>query len=185
MPWMSDRGVPVSFLHELFICDAERGLLTWRLRPNHHFATVRAATIINVRNGGKPAGGTDGRGYLMLTFIFAGRRIKTYGHRVVWAFATGAWPARTIDHRNGDRLDNRLANLREATRAQQNLNMGPRKSETGLRGAYRNGPGFQAKMKHEGKTYRFGQFRTAEEAHAAYLAGRARLNTFQPVPRDG
>ena len=134
-----------------------------------------------MRNGGKlRLVGTDGRGYLLLSFIYDWSRIN-YGHRVVWALTHWRLAGmHTIDHRNGDRMDNRIANLREATRAEQNLNMGPRKSETGLRGAYRNGPGFAAKIKRRGVRRHIGQFATAEEAHAAYLAERVRINAFQP-----
>jgi hypothetical protein len=181
---MSDRGVPVSFLHELFEVDLVRGRLTWRVRPLAHFATVRAARIVNARNGGKPAGHLDDRLYVCLTFGFGGRRIKTYAHRVIWAMAHGRWPAHTIDHKDGVEAGDGIANLREAAQREQPLNMAKRQSETGLRGAYRNGPGFQAKIKHRGVVHRIGQFKTAEEAHRAYLAARRGLNAFQPVPRD-
>jgi hypothetical protein len=182
---MSDRGVPVSFLRELFDVDPAAGALTWRIRPQAHFPDRRSWAVINSRNGGKPAGHLDDRMYVVLCFNHGGRRIKTYAHRVIWALAHGRWPTHTIDHIDGPEAGNGIGNLREATRAEQPKNMAKRDSETGLRGAYRNGPGFQAKLKHEGIVYRFGQFKTAEEAHRAYLEGRRKLNTFQPIPRDG
>lgn len=179
-----DNPLTIDELYELFECDAMAGVLVWKVRPDGHFATARAAAIINARNGGRRAGSLDGRGYWALGFNWRGQRVKTYAHRVIWAMHHGAWPTHTIDHRDGPAAGDGIENLREATQAEQPLNMRPRKSATGLRGAYRNGPGFQAKMKHEGRVYRFGQFQTAEEAHAAYLEGRAKLNAFQPVPRD-
>jgi hypothetical protein len=36
-------------------------------------------------------------------------------HRLVWLFTYGAWPNGHIDHLNGDRADNRIENLREAS----------------------------------------------------------------------
>lgn len=47
---------------------------------------------------------------------------KYYAHRLIWAIATGEMPAAMIDHVNGDGLDNRWGNLREATREQNSQN---------------------------------------------------------------
>ncbi len=44
-------------------------------------------------------------------------------HRVIWAVVHGCWPAQEIDHVNGDRSDNRLANLREVTPQENRRNM--------------------------------------------------------------
>jgi hypothetical protein len=62
----------------------------------------------------------------------AGRRI--YLHR----FVLNAWPGAEVDHKNGDGLDCRRANLRFATRSQNNANrhrLRPKKSSR-YRGVY-------------------------------------------------
>lgn len=41
-----------------------------------------------------------------------------YAHRLIWAKHTGKWPKDQIDHINTDGFDNRIANLREVTAAQ-------------------------------------------------------------------
>ena len=38
-------------------------------------------------------------------------------HRLAWLITNGAFPADQIDHIDGDRANNRLANFREATNA--------------------------------------------------------------------
>ncbi len=42
-------------------------------------------------------------------------------HRLIWLFVHGSWPKNHLDHINGIIIDNRIENLREATRSQ---NMG-------------------------------------------------------------
>lgn len=43
-------------------------------------------------------------------------------HRLAWFFVYGVWPAKEIDHINRVKYDNRIENLREATRSQNMLN---------------------------------------------------------------
>lgn len=47
------------------------------------------------------------------TISFEG--VVLYVHRVVWALMIGRWPKHEIDHIDGNRGNNRWANLREAT----------------------------------------------------------------------
>ena len=54
-------------------------------------------------------------------------RVKINGksvlaHRLAWALHYGEWPDGAIDHINGIKTDNRLCNLRLATRAQNQQN---------------------------------------------------------------
>lgn len=43
-------------------------------------------------------------------------------HRLAWLLHNGVWPKAQIDHVNGDRKDNRIVNLREATSSDNNHN---------------------------------------------------------------
>jgi len=63
---------------------------------------------------GKPVGWLDDHGYTRI--ILNGKRLLA--HRLAWFWCHGVWPADEIDHINGDRNDNRICNLREATNLQ-------------------------------------------------------------------
>ncbi len=67
---------------------------------------------------GTKAGNKDSNGYLTLRFNYT----KYKNHRVVWAFHKGYFPTMLMDHINGNREDNRIENLREATPSQNSRN---------------------------------------------------------------
>lgn len=67
-------------------------------------------------NGAKPAG-TEVAGYVgphgYLTAAFLGRKGRRYTfHRVAWMLTYGEWPDGMIDHKDRDKTNNRISNLR-------------------------------------------------------------------------
>jgi len=93
-----------------------------------------------------------------------------YMHRVI----ANAPKGMDVDHINGDKLDNRRANLRVCTRSENLHNLTKKAySGSGLRGAYREknrGAGCRwfSAISVKGRVIRLGRFDTAEEAHEAY-----------------
>lgn len=85
----------VKLFYDTYTYDMETGDLRWR-------------------RTGKEAGHGDGSGYRSI--CLGGQRYKL--HRIVWLLHTGTYPDGAMDHINGDRTDNRIANLRIATAAQ-------------------------------------------------------------------
>ena len=117
------------------------------------------------RNG-KVAGGASPKGYRSLRID--GKYVLA--HRVAWLFVHGEWPDREIDHINGDGTDNRIANLRLATRGQNMMNTGNRRnSTTGFKavGVIPSGK-YRARIRTNGKRIHLGVFPTAEDAAEAY-----------------
>lgn len=71
-----------------------------------------------------------------------------------------------IDHINGDKLDNRISNLRHTTRSQSLANRGIfRKNKSGAKGIFKNKYGYNAALRFEGKLYQkyFSDFDSAKE----------------------
>lgn len=118
----------------------------------------------------------DKGGKKYLSVQIDGRRISA--HRVAWAHFHGAWPLGEIDHIDGDGRNNRIANLRQVTSAEnkQNLRSAKSHSTTGLLGAYRWRTKFKAQIVIDGKCKHVGTFETKEEAHAAYVQAKRLLH---------
>lgn len=101
-----------------------------------------------------------------------------YAHRLAWLYEYGAWPTVLIDHRNEDKGDNRIGNLREATNAKNKQNVTRKPASSGVVGAIAKRDKFISKIKVEGKSIHLGTFDTAEEAGDAYQAARVKFHPF-------
>jgi len=107
-----------------------------------------------------------------------GRRYRLIGlhgdmylaHRLAWLYKTGHWPDRDIDHADGNGLNNSWANLRLATRTENNANARLRKDNTtGHKGVVAGWGGrFLARIQVAGKNRHLGTFDTIEQAAEAY-----------------
>ena len=161
----------VSFLRECFTYDPEQGQLFWKTRPADHFKTDEAFRAWNKKYAGREAGHTSQR-YRKLTLTVEGVK-KIYSvHRVAWAVHSGEWPAEQLDHKNQNKADIRIGNLREATHVQNMQNRRPRcANKTGYRGVYELPSGrFVAKIKVGKQRLYLGAHDTREEAYASYCA---------------
>lgn len=96
---------------------------------------------------------------------------KHLAHRLAWLYVHGALPKLNIDHINGDKLDNRLCNLRESTQSQNMFNKHKRRTnKTGYRGVrYNDKAGtWSASCTVNKKIHWLGVFNCPIKAHAAY-----------------
>jgi hypothetical protein len=108
-------------------------------------------------------------------------------HRLAWLVMHGAMPTypMEIDHINRDKSDNRIANLRVVSRAENTHNSGLQRNNTsGYTGVnwHRRHQKYVARIQANGKPKFLGYFATADAAHAAYLAAKAILHP--TAPRD-
>lgn len=123
------------------------------------------------------------------TLVLAGRgyparsiKGKTYyEHQLVWMCCVGAIPAgRHLDHMNCDKQDNRIANLRLCTRAENQYNTTKRgHNTTGFKGVvfHKACPGhpYQAKIVVEGQVRSLGYYATPAEASQAYITAAKQI----------
>jgi hypothetical protein len=106
------------------------------------------------------------------------RRVKIKGHpftehRVIWKLHYGTEPPPYVDHRNTDKTDNRIANLRETTRRQNCHNSRLSKRNTsGFKGVHFNSRRnqFEANIRINGRLKFLGRYASGLAAHEAYCA---------------
>lgn len=132
--------------------DPETGVFTWRERKGKMAAGSAAGTT---RPDGRHMIGIDGRRYL--------------SSRLAWLYVHGELPPSDVDHKDRDRGNDRISNLRKATRTQNNANGKPR---VRFRGVSRHMTSrlWRARIKIDGKETRLGYFVDPEDAARAYDA---------------
>ncbi len=112
---------------------------------------------------------------------------KTYlAHRLAWIYMRGDIPTGfDIDHINMQRSDNRIFNLRLATRSQnmQNAYKAQSNNKTKLRGVSFDARSnrYRARIKYQGKQITIGWFTNADEASLAYLNAKRKNHEFSTI----
>lgn len=164
-------AVNPKFVKVLFDYNAETGQLIWKERECCWFPDVRACRIFNAKFPGKVTGCDDRKGYLHVRMLG-----KLYFvHRLVWAWHYGEWPTAgyDLDHIDRDGFNNRIDNLRLATRSQNCVNSHKPRGNNKEKGyTYVKDYGklgkYLAQASWEGKKHNLGVFDSKEEAINAY-----------------
>ena len=99
-------GLTVERLREVISYNPETGDMVWRIDIGYKRLT------------GRKVGSVDHHGYRGTMIDYHKFRV----HRLAWLYVYGEWPNTEIDHINGNKSDNRICNLRLATRSQNNIN---------------------------------------------------------------
>ena len=114
---------------------------------------------------GDKAGSIDKDGYLIIKVDGKAYRAQ----RLAWFYVHKYFPKLSIDHINNDKLDNSIANLREANQSQQNHNRPALKRNVlGVKGVRRYGNKYQALICKDKKQIILGVFNTIKDAGIAY-----------------
>lgn len=153
------------------------GILVWRPRNSANFrGAVYLLERWNARWAGQPAlTARRADGYLVGNIY--GRQYLA--HRVIWAMAEGEWPLH-IDHIDGDRGNNDLANLRNVSPGENGKNHGRYiTNKAGVMGLKFSYGKWEASIKTGGKEIYLGRHRKKEDAIRARLAAEKKYG-FHP-----
>lgn len=135
--------------------DAEEGIVTWKYHDQRPDLVGREAGSIN-------------QGYRRISVC----GYQVYRYQIIWFVHYGVWPTTTIDHQDTDMLNDRISNLREATKAQNVANSGMNVLNTsGYKGvSFCKSTGrWRASISIDRQSINLGRYDTAEEAHQAWL----------------
>lgn len=176
--------IPPTLLRQLLDYDAATGALTWRHRSVAIAVelgqSVDHLDAWNAQYAGK-VGFTAStyKGYRASTI--SGAHIRA--HRAAWAVHYGAWPDGMLDHINGDKADNRIANLRIVDDVENGRNYPKsrrnKSGQTGVRWNKTKGK-WRARITVEGRVIELGDFVVFDDAVSARKAAERR-HGFSPI----
>lgn len=165
----SNNQLPsVEYLRQVLEYNPETGIFIWKNRSVDMFidgkqSAHQSCSSWNAKYANRIASGYQSKGY-----VYIGINSRNFlAHRVAWKFYYGDEPPRYIDHIDGNKKNNAIKNLREATQSQNNANSKKFKNNTsGYKGIIwdKSRNKWQVKVQFEGKTIHFGRFNDLESA---------------------
>ena len=163
---MAKADLTAARLREILSYDPETGIFRWRIDVGR-WGRIKAGTITDSRNV---------YGHVQINID----AVPKYAHRLAWLYVYGKWPDADIDHIDGNKANNAIANLRDVPRAINNQNL------TKQRGSHKKEPlgvnfdkkrgRWRASICADGKRRFLGRFKTVEEAQSAYLSAKRKYH---------
>jgi hypothetical protein len=161
--------IDLTQLRSVLDYDPETGIFKWKVQRR------RCGQI------GQQAGNKKPTGYRLIGVLGG----LYWEHRLAWFYIYGVWP-KNIDHINGVKDDNRIANLRDVT-PKENAHNTPVKEKSitrmsagnlpiGVLASKGNDTKWVAVISVDGKHVRSGPFDTMEEAFETYMALKKHLH---------
>lgn len=153
--------------------DPETGVFRWKQRTSNR---VKEGAV---------AGRDNGNGYRRVMLD----RKHYFLHRIAWFYAHGEWPQAEIDHIDGVRSNNALANLRPASHRENGQNQPFLRSTNtsgfcGVSWSKKHGK-WAAYIHVGGRKRHLGLFCCEEDAAKAHIDAKREFHRFQPTHRDG
>ncbi|MBA4496312.1 HNH endonuclease [Paenactinomyces guangxiensis] len=132
------------------------------------FDTADLDLLLNLKNTLR----VNQDGYLVHQFQKDGRNHTQFIHRILMGEPDGL----LVDHRNGNRQDNRRCNLRVATHQENQRNRRGSHAASGYRNVYymKSRDKYQVRLKINGKMKNFGYYKDVEEANKVAYEARAK-----------
>lgn len=150
-------------LNRIFIYDKETGRLYNKIHRS-------SKALI-----GRESGCLHRTGYIRVCV----NKTLYFAHNLIWIMNYGYLPNGMIDHKNGNKLDNKIENLREANDFENQYNRpAPKDNRSGYKGVSfcRQTGNWQSAIGYNGKRKHLGRYKTKEEAYEAYCMAAKELH---------
>lgn len=150
--------ITIEDLRNYLDYDADSGVFYWKIKVSRKTKVGGIAGSVN-------------SGYLRIVI----NKTRYMAHRLAWFYVHGEWPSELLDHIDGDGLNNKLVNLRLATRQQNNYNKTVySNNKSGVKGVSWNSKRsvWAAAISVNGKDKHIGYFTDIEEAAKAIAVAR-------------
>lgn len=162
------KAITQDDLKNFLSYDAKSGIFTW-IKSNKYDISPGDVAGHKAKNG----------------YVICGLLGTTYlAHRLAWLYQYGEWPKFHIDHIDGDRSNNSIANLRECTASQNGQNRNRHTKRQEKKSIYvgvswdRKTKKWTAQINLNRKNYYLGRFDDESLAREAYLKAKAKLHDF-------
>lgn len=142
-------------LLEVLNYDPMSGVFRWKVRNSNRVKIGDVAGVI-------------AEGYVKINID----GVRYPAHRLAWLYVFGAWPDGRLDHRDLDRSNNRIDNLRIATQSQNSANRAMQaNNKSGFKGVSwsTKRQKWAVYLKKEGKGRFLGYFDDPEDGHLVWL----------------
>ena len=156
MSAVKDRKLTVDVLRRLLDYNPDTGVFRWR----YDMRRVPMDGVAGRKNVDGYWGVSVNKEYIL-------------AHRLAWFYVYGEWPNGDVDHINRNRSDNRICNLRVATRAQNvHYSRPSSKNKSGYKGVHfiKRQKLWGAQIKVDGRSINLGSYADPKLASAAYQA---------------
>lgn len=157
----------LDVLNSILVYCTDTGKFYWKEREQSMFTSIRMANTWNSRYANKEAFTVvNAQGYKSAKIFDTNYK----AHRIAWKMVYGVDPSNLIDHINGDRTDNRIANLREASYSENRINTRGVRGSSGFKGVIWSSQSQKwiAEIKVGGKRKYLGSFDDPCEASEVY-----------------
>lgn len=156
-PWLTK-----NLVDSMFEIHPDEGKIFWKNVSKHHIGLNR-----------KEAGGpSSARGKTYWVVSIHGKKYKR--SRIIFLHVHGNISSQCLDHINGNSLDDRISNLREASFCQNCQNVKEKSKKSGLPMGIRTMASgkYQARISVNGRQIHLGCYETVEEAASVYQKKR-------------
>jgi hypothetical protein len=150
------ENISLQLVKEKLIYDSDTGIFCWATDNKRGVYTGARAGCVNKSTG-----------YRQVRL----NKQTIREHRLAWFYFYGEWPTGHLDHINGSKTDNSIANLRSVSAGENNQN----KNSKGYTYS-KNDDKWKAYIGIAGKRQHLGYYKTEQEASLVYKEAKARLH---------